>query len=132
MSIECAFEGRVGGSIVVRHTNAGKRWVSFSLAAKAGKDGEAEWVNVAVFEPLASEIPDDLGKGERVYVEGKLRVNRWEATEGTRCNLQVAASHVLVLDRIGRRRRRVRRTKRQEEAQPLQQLQDAEAVEEAA
>lgn len=66
-------------------------------------------MKVALFEPLTDELPSDLGKGEKLYVEGKLKLNRWEDAKGPRSGLQVAASTVLVLDRIGRRRKSARR-----------------------
>ena len=43
-----------------------------------------EWVSVAIFEPVLEDVPNDLVKGERLYVEDKLRVNRCEATEVNR------------------------------------------------
>ena len=105
--MEVAFTGRLGQPPQHRTSANGKRWVSFSLAVGSGEG--TEWVKVAVFEPLADELPSDLGKGERLYVEGKLKLNRWEDAKGPRSGLQVAASTVLVLDRIGRRRKPARR-----------------------
>src|SRR5262245_24120783 len=125
MTIECAFDGRLGSAPTWRGTEAGKGWAALSIAVKgADKDGDAEWINVAVFQPLANELPDDLGKGERLYVEGKLRVSRWEGTEGPRYSLQVTATRILVLDRIGRKRRKKPRANTQEAEHELQQ--DAE------
>jgi len=107
MSIECAVTGRLGQQPQHRTSAGGKRWTSFSLAVGSGD--EHEWVQVAVFEPLVDELPPDLEKGEKVYVEGKLKLHRWEDAKGARSSLQVAASRVLVLDRIGRRRKAARR-----------------------
>lgn len=107
MSIECAITGRLGQAVQHRTTSGGKRWASFSLAVGTGD--ETEWVQVSVFEPLLDELPADLVKGEKLYCEGKLKLNRWEGTEGPKARLQVAASTVLALDRIGRRRKTTRR-----------------------
>jgi single-strand DNA-binding protein len=115
MSIEVAFDGRLGSPPQSRTSAAGKAWTSFSLAVKS--DDGTEWINVSAFNKVSAELPSDLEKGERLYVEGKLKVSRWQKTGIERVTLQVVAKHILVLDRIGRRRRRVRRRQRTEFSQ---------------
>jgi single-strand DNA-binding protein len=110
MSIEVAFDGRLGSPPQSRTSAAGKAWKSFSLAVK--NDVGTEWINVSAFNKVAAELPSDLEKGERLYVEGKLKVSRWQKGGIERVTLQVVARRILVLDRIGRRRRRVRRRQR--------------------
>jgi len=61
-----------------------------------------QWVQVAVFKPVLDDLPEELIKGEQVYIEGKLKVNRSENAEGQRANLTVTAARVLPLNRIGR------------------------------
>jgi single stranded DNA-binding protein len=119
MTIEVAVTGRLGAAPVRRRTNAGKPMVTFSLAVSAGST-ETEWVNCSAFERLAEELPPDLGKGEQVYIEGRLRLNRWENAEGQRANLAVTATYVLVLGRIGRRRRKLRVRKPADAQVPLE------------
>jgi hypothetical protein len=46
-------------------------------------------------------LPEELLKGEQVYIERKLKVNRCENAEGQRANLTVTAARVLPLNRIG-------------------------------
>jgi single-stranded DNA-binding protein len=110
MSIEVAFDGRLGSPPQSRTSVAGKAWTGFSLAVKS--DDGTEWINVAAFNKVAAELPSDLEKGERLYVEGKLKVSRWQKGGIERVTLQVVARRILVLDRIGRRRRRVRTRRR--------------------
>jgi len=107
MGIEVAFDGRLGSPPQSRTSAAGKVWKSFSLAVK--NDVGTEWINVLAFNNVAAELPPDLEKGERLYVEGKLMVNRWQKASIERVTLQVVGRRILVLDRIGRRRRRTRR-----------------------
>jgi single-stranded DNA-binding protein len=110
--IEVAFTGRAGKPPETRATAQGAPWKSLSLAVDSGSEGPAEWISVAAFGDVAAELPDDMVPGERVYVEGKLRLSRWQTKGGEqRATLQVNATRVLVLDRIGRRRKpsRVRR-----------------------
>ena len=66
-------------------------------------------MSISAFGEIADELPDDLAAGERCYCEGKLRVSRWQKDGEKRSGLQVAASKLVVLDRIGRKGRRVQR-----------------------
>jgi single-stranded DNA-binding protein len=100
--IEAAFDGRLGATPTWRTSAGGKRYLSLSLAV--GRGDELEWVSVTAFDKVAAEVPADLDKGERVYVEGKLTVWRREGSGGFKATLGVMASKVLLLDRIGRRR----------------------------
>jgi single-stranded DNA-binding protein len=108
MSIECALSGRLGNQMQ-RHTKRGDRFLTFSVAINY--NAGTEWVQVAVFSPVLDEMQDELIRGERLYIEGKLKVNRWENAEGAHANLAVTASKVVILDRIGRRARRPKRPK---------------------
>lgn len=105
-SILAAFDGRLGGAPQMRTTGKGQPWTSFSVAV--GRGDETEWVSVSAFGELATELPDDLSKGERLYCEGRLTISRWEKGGELRANLRLAASRILVLDRIGRRAKRRR------------------------
>lgn len=103
--IEAAVMGRLGGEPTHRQTQGGKPFITFTLAVTDKGSEDTEWVNVSAFEDVAAEMPADAGKGERVYVEGKARVNRWTTKEGAaRANLQVTATRLVVMDRIGRRK----------------------------
>jgi single-stranded DNA-binding protein len=103
MSILAAFDGRLGAAPQMRTTAKGQPWATFSVAV--GRGDETEWVSVSAFGELATELP-----GERIYCEGRLTVSRWERGGERRATLRVAASRILVLDRIGRRARRRRRS----------------------
>ncbi|SRR5581483_3829759 len=105
--IETAVEGSLGSLPVERHTQTGKRYVTLAIVVREKGSDDAEWVNVSAFEAVADEVPGDLAKGERLYVEGRARLSRWTTKDGqARVNLQVTAFRLLVLDRIGRKRRK--------------------------
>jgi len=107
--IEAAFTGRVGKPPEARTSAKGTAWKSLSLAVE-GSSEAAEWVSVSAFGEVADELPDDLAAGERCYCEGKLRLNKWSGKDGSeRSNLQVTASKIVVLNRIGRKRRKAQR-----------------------
>ena len=101
--IETAFSGRIGQDPQLRQSKSGKAWLSFSLAVGSGD--EAQWVSVAVFGDRAIELSGSLHKGDRAYVEGRLKLNTWADKDGReRSGLQVAATLVQPLGQIGRRK----------------------------
>ena len=81
--IEVAALGATRGAPIARSTQTGKRYLTLDIRVFRGKGStETEWLNVSAFETVADAIPDDLGKGEQVYVEGKARINSWSTKDG--------------------------------------------------
>jgi single-strand DNA-binding protein len=108
-AIECAFSGRVGSEPVLKQSKSGKPWASFTVAVGGeGEDKEdTRWIRVAVFGTKAEELAGDgsLTKGAHVYIEGRLKLDRWTAKDGTQqSGLSVAASLVQPMGQIGARR----------------------------
>ena len=102
--IEAAFTGRVGKAAAVTMVKDGTLpLLGFSVAVE---DGEGtQWPRVALFGDAAREL-GTLDQGEKVYVEGRLRLDTWTDREGVdRPQLQVVATLVQPHGRIGRRRR---------------------------
>jgi single-strand DNA-binding protein len=112
MSIECCFVGRIGQEASeLKQSKAGKPWASFTVAVGGeGEDKEdTQWIRVAVFGSKAEElaVAGSLTKGVRVYVEGRLRLDRWTAKDGTQqAGLSVAANVVQAMGQIGAKRPR--------------------------
>jgi single-strand DNA-binding protein len=102
-TIEAAFIGRVGTEPELKTSQAGKPWTAINVAV--GKDGETQWVRVAAFGETAEHLIGRVVKGDRIYVEGDLRLNQWTDREGKpRSGLSVAARKVEKLGDIGRNR----------------------------
>jgi single-strand DNA-binding protein len=102
-TIEVAFIGRVGTEPELKRSQAGKPWTAINVAV--GKDDETQWVRVAAFGETAEHLIGRVVKGDRVYVEGDLRLNQWIDREGKpRSSLSVAARKVEKLGEIGRNR----------------------------
>ena len=78
--IEAAFIGRVGTEPELKTSQAGKPWSS--LNAAVGSDDDVQWVRVAVFGETAERLAGHLHKGDRLYVEGTLRLNSWTDRNG--------------------------------------------------
>jgi single-stranded DNA-binding protein len=88
---------------MLKESKAGKPWLSFSVAVGEGDD--VQWLQVAAFGTRAGELAGCLKKSDRVYVEGRLKLNTWTGKDGTlQAGLSVAASLVQPMGQIGKRR----------------------------
>jgi len=102
--IDCAFHGFLAADAETKVSKAGKQWVR--LRVGVGKDDDLQWVSVAAFGK-APETAAELRKGDRVYVEGTIRLDIWTSNDGTeRHGLSVASFKVDRTHRIGRNRER--------------------------
>jgi single-stranded DNA-binding protein len=100
MSIECAFYGFLAADAEPRTSQAGKPWVR--LRVGVGKDDAVQWVSVAVFGK-AGAAAANLKKLDRVYVEGTIKLDTWQASDGAeRHGLSVAAFKCERTHQIGR------------------------------
>ncbi len=101
--------GNVGTDPEMRFTPNGNPVTSFRLATSrtyASSDGErkqeTEWFTIVSWNRLAETCNQFLTKGQKVYVEGRLRTRNWEGQDGQkRSRVEVVASRVLFLDRAG-------------------------------
>jgi len=83
--------GRIGSDVESKVLGNGTAMVKFSLATSEGykqKDGtykdEVEWHNIIAWGKSAEFIDrQNLGKGDSVYVVGKIKTNKWTAEDGT-------------------------------------------------
>jgi single-stranded DNA-binding protein len=102
MSIDCAFYGFLAADAEPRTSQAGKPWVRMRVGV--GKDDAVQWVSVAVFGK-AAEHAGTLAKGDRVYIEGNIKLDTWRGNDGIeRHTLAVAAFRCEQTHRIGRAR----------------------------
>jgi len=99
--------GNVGTDPEMRFTPNGNPVTSFRIATNwvyTGRDGErkqeTEWFTIIAWNKLAESCNQFLTKGQRVYVEGRLRTRSWEGQDGQkRFRTEVVSSRVLFLDR---------------------------------
>ena len=104
--ITCAFMGRVGQDAELRFTASGTPLVNVSVLVQDSKaaDGQGQWVRVGRFGDDAEDLAQQLAKGVEVYVEGRLKLNTWQASDGTqRSGLNVTAWRLELIGQIGRR-----------------------------
>lgn len=102
--------GHVGKDPDVRFTGDGKAVANFSVAVseRRGK-GESqqeivEWFSVTAFGKLAEIVGEHVKKGSHVYVEGKIRTEKWKDKSGAdRSTQKVIADKVQFLGGKGER-----------------------------
>lgn len=89
----------------LRQTSGGKSVVSFTVAInekKANGDEETAFVDVTAWEGLAELVAEYKVKGDPIYVDGKLRMEKWQAKDGSnRSKLSVTARDVVFLPKGG-------------------------------
>jgi single-strand DNA-binding protein len=87
--------GRVGSDAEFKYSSNGHPLLAFSLAADDSKRAEGEpteWLRVVVFGERAEELHRQIGKGARVYAEGRLRLEQWTGRDGDqRASLKLTA-----------------------------------------
>jgi single-strand DNA-binding protein len=98
--------GRLGRDPESRFTPSGKQVCSFSMAVnrtwrdREGKaHEETDWFNVDAWGRLGEICQQYLSKGRLVYIEGRLRTDRYEHEGETRYFTRVVASQMQMLDR---------------------------------
>ena len=92
--------GRLGRDVELRVTPAGDSIANFSIGCgwkTKSKEG-TEWVSVSAFGKLAEICGQYLTKGSQVYVQGKLKTDKFEDKNGvTKYSTKIAADTVQFL-----------------------------------
>ena len=94
--------GRVGTDPEMQYTPNGTAVTKLRLATERRRqDGEteADWHNVVIWSKTAEAVNEYIGKGDRIYVAGRLVNNTWEGDDGQRrYRTEIHASEVVFLD----------------------------------
>jgi single-strand DNA-binding protein len=104
--LHVGFIGRTGADAELRWTQNRTALVNVSVLVQDNKaaDGQGQWVRVGHFGQDAEDLVQQLVKGADVYVEGRLKLNTWQASDGTqRSGLNVTAWKLEPIGQIGRR-----------------------------
>lgn len=98
--------GRLGRDPESKYTPSGKKVTHFSLAVSqrwktAGETKEyTEWVNIEAWGRLGEVCQEYLKKGSLVYLEGRLKTEKYEDKEGeTKYYTKVVALTLQFLDK---------------------------------
>jgi single-strand DNA-binding protein len=98
--------GNLGRDPEMRYVGNGQAVTQFTVAVNRNyKDAsgewkeETEWFRVVAWGPLAERTAENLRKGRKVYVEGRLQTRSWEGQDGQkRYTTELIASTVTALD----------------------------------
>jgi single-strand DNA-binding protein len=99
--------GRLGTDPELRYTQQGAPITTFRLAVGRqwrDSDGqhhdETDWFTVVAWNRLAEICSEHLGKGARVYIEGRMQNRSWDDAQSgeKRYRTEVVASDMIMLD----------------------------------
>lgn len=87
--------GTLGQDPELRYTGSGKAVCNLRVAISEGKDRDATWLDVVVWERPAENCAKYLTSGKKVGVVGRLQTTGWETRDGQkRTKLEVVAFRV--------------------------------------
>lgn len=97
--------GRLGKDPEARFTPTGKQVTSFSLAVsnrwKSGGEFKesTDWFNIEVWERLGEVCQQYLHKGSLIFLEGRLKTDKYDDKGETKYFTKVVAQFMQMLDR---------------------------------
>lgn len=101
--------GNAGKDPDIRHLEGGVTVASFPLATTESfrdknsgeKKEQTEWHNIVMWRNLAESVEkSELKKGDRVYLEGKIRTRQWQDKDGNkRFTVEIVADTFTIINR---------------------------------
>lgn len=76
--------GRLAQDPDVRYTGSGKAVATFNLAVQRFGQEQADFIPIVAWEKLAEICGNNLTKGQRVLIEGRLQIRSYEANDGSK------------------------------------------------
>lgn len=103
---KCMFIGRLGNDPECRYMPNGNAVASFSIACgEKWKDQQGqvqertEWVNCTAFGKLAEIVGEYLRKGSKVFVEGKMKTEKYKDNNGVeKYSTKITVQNMQMLD----------------------------------
>ena len=103
---KCMFIGRLGKDPEIRYVASGDAVAGFSIATgeswkdKQGQKQErTEWVNCTAFGKLAEIVGEYLRKGSKVYIEGKMKTEKYTDNNGVeKYSTKIIVQNMQMLD----------------------------------
>ena len=86
MSNQITITGKVGQEPELRFTPGGMAVLTFSVADTYGKDDKKKttWHNITVFNKLAENLANTIGKGSTVIIVGRYEQDEYTKKDGTK------------------------------------------------
>lgn len=92
-----SFIGNLVKDCEMTYTNTGKALVKFSIACneKYGETEKVHFFNIDLWGKFAQAVQPYLNKGQKVFVAGKVKQDRWQADDGkTRSKIVFTATEL--------------------------------------
>ena len=104
---KCMIIGNLGRDPEMRYTPSGQAVTQFTVATNRNYrdqnqewQKETEWFRVVVWGQQAERAAENLRKGNKVYVEGRIQTRQWEGQDGQkRYTTELVANTIQNLDR---------------------------------
>ena len=104
---KCMIIGNLGRDPEMRYTPSGQAVTQFSVATNRNYrdpqgewQSETEWFRVVVWREQAERAAENLRKGHKVFVEGRIQTRQWEDQSGNkRYTTELIADRVTSLER---------------------------------
>lgn len=106
---KCILLGHCGKDPDIRHLDGGITVASFPLATSeifkdkntGEKREQTEWHNIVMWRTIAESCEkSELKKGDRLYLEGKLKTRKWQDKDGNqRITVEVVADTFTIINR---------------------------------
>jgi single-stranded DNA-binding protein len=100
--IEAAFFGALGRDAESKVSKNGKSYLKLNV--RVGDGDAAQWVSVMCFDEKAIAVAEQMTKGARVYVEGRLEISEWTGQDGAQRHGLSCMSWHTRLSQIGRQK----------------------------
>lgn len=92
--------GRLTQDPEVRYTTSGKAVASFTLAVNRMGSEATDFIPIVAWEKLAEACGNNITKGQKVLVDGRLQIRSYEARDGQKRRVaEIVAQHVDFLER---------------------------------
>lgn len=75
-------------------TFTGKKKCSFTIAINSSKS-EVLFLDIEAWDKIADNCKEFLAKGSCVYIEGKLKINKWESKDGVKKQRYFVSSDIV-------------------------------------
>jgi len=98
--------GNLGGDPEIRYTQSGDAVANFTVATtekwkdqQGQQQEQTEWHKIVAFKRLGEICGEYLGKGSKVYVEGRIQTRQWDDKDGNkRYTTEIVAREIKMLD----------------------------------
>lgn len=90
--------GRLTRDPELKATTTGKMIAQFSVAVDRQGSEDTDFFDVVAWNKLAELVDQYTQKGSKVYISGRLQLDRWESDGEKRSKISIIANDIVFLD----------------------------------